>query len=408
MNKRMNRNKLNIGAYYLRGYARTEQHFKDLSDCGIDFIAAYGEGRKELDLFEKYGIGAFLYDACPGWWGGNGDNAGTMKDKNPLSVYDEAAAKFEDHPAVWGIDIGDEPSALDFEHYGKVFNKVNTVFPNQFPYLNLYPNYASVSENTAEQTVSQLGTATYEEHIERYCQNVPADYICFDYYPYASNIPGFYSNLRVVSDAARNTGRSMWIVLQVNSNKPEKWISKNMLRFQAFNAMAFGAENIIWACYTAGWWHNQVLDKEGNKTEQYEKLKEINGEIKYLAEKYMRYRRTETHFVGFENSEFAPAKKSVKSLSTGAFYNLRASDGAPLTVGEMVSRAAEGARAVMVCPCDDPYDTSEKQFDIIFSVDSGRTVFAYGGKGKLPVTKLESGEYSVPAGSNKGIFIEIR
>lgn len=408
MNRRMNRNKLNIGAYYLRDYARTEQHFKDLADCGIDFIAAYGEGRDKLDLFAKYGIGAFLYDACPGWWGGNGDNAGTMKVKNPLSVYDEAAAKFEDHPAIWGIDIGDEPSALDFEHYGKVFNKVNTLFPNQFPYLNLYPNYASVSENTAEQTVSQLGTATYEEHIERYCSLVPADYICFDYYPYASNIPGFYSNLKVVSDAARNTGRSMWIVLQVNSNKPEKWISKNMLRFQAFNAMAFGAENIIWACYTAGWWHNQVIDKNGNKTEQYEKLKEINAEIKYLAEKYMAYRRTDTHFVGFVNSDFAPAKESVKSLSTGAFYNLRASDGAPLTVGEMTPRVPDGSRAVMICPCDDPYDTSEKQFDIVFSVDSGRTVFAYGGKGKLPVTKLDSGEYSVPAGSNKGIFIEIR
>ena len=56
MNRRMNRNRLNIGAYYLRDYARTEQHFKDLSDCGIDFIAAYGEGRDKLDLFEKYGI----------------------------------------------------------------------------------------------------------------------------------------------------------------------------------------------------------------------------------------------------------------------------------------------------------------------------------------------------------------
>ena len=31
--------------------------------------------------------------------------------------------------------------------------------------------------------------------------------------------------------------------------------------------MAFGAENIIWACYTAGWWQaNQVLDSQGNKT----------------------------------------------------------------------------------------------------------------------------------------------
>ena len=151
-----------------------------------------------------------------------------------------------------------------------------------------------------------------------------------------------------------------------------------------------------------------MLDKEGNKTEQYEKLKEINAEIKYLAEKYMAYRRTETHFVGFENSEFASPKKSVESLSTGAIYGLRASNGAPLTVGEMTSRNGDTRRAVMICPCDDPYDTNEKEFDIIFSVDSGKTVFAYGGKGKLTITALDSGEYSVTAGSNKGVFIEIR
>ncbi|MBQ7915173.1 MAG: hypothetical protein IJ315_00110, partial [Firmicutes bacterium] len=71
----------------------------------------------------------------------------------------------------------------------------------------------------------------------------------------------------------------MWIVLQVNSKHKEEWISENNLRFQAYTAMAFGAENIIWACYTAGWWHNQVLDEKGEKTQQYEKLKKVNGEI---------------------------------------------------------------------------------------------------------------------------------
>ena len=40
--------------------------------------------------------------------------------------------------------------------------------------------------------------------------------------------------------------------------------------------MAFGAENIIWACYTAGWWSNQVVDENGEKTQQYAKMQKIN------------------------------------------------------------------------------------------------------------------------------------
>ena len=405
MNKRMNRSRLNIGAYHLRPYARTEQHIKELAECGIDFIACMENDRATLDLFEKYGIGAMLNDVVPGWWGGDGSSAGQLEATNPMEKYEEAAAKFVDHPAIWAIDIGDEPSALDFPYYGKVFSKVNQCFPNQFPYLNLYPNYASVSQNSENQTLSQLGTATYEEHIAAYCQNVPSDYICYDFYPYSINVDRHYQNLRVVADAARNTGRSMWIVLQVNSNKPEEWISENRLRFQAYSAMAFGAENIIWACYTAGWWHNQVLDEKGNKTEQYEKLKKINAEIHAIAEEYMRYRRTETYFVGFDE-DFGNRVyncKSLDALNTGVFYGVNADS--PLIVGEMISREKDGSVALMICAAGDPYDRNPEKVTVRFRVEKGRTLQTFVGKEKMPLTKEADGSYSVEISSCSGLLI---
>ena len=280
---RMDRSRLNIGAYILQPYARTEQHVKDIADCGIDFMTCVQNDRAMLDLFRKYHVGAIVSGVVPGWWGGDGDNAGQLSKRNPMSSYEKAAAGFKDHPAVWGIDIGDEPSALDFPYYGKVFERVDQLFPNQFPYLNLYPNYASVSQNTAEQTVNQLGTRTYQEHIAEYIKHVPADYLCYDFYLYSINVHQAYENLRTVADACLGAGRSMWIVLQVNSNNKDKWISENELRFQAYTAMAFGAENIIWGCYTAGWWYNNVLDDKGNKTQQYDKLKRVNAEIHRLG-----------------------------------------------------------------------------------------------------------------------------
>ena len=177
MNKRMDRSRLNIGVYHLKPYARTEAHIKEVADCGIDFVVCMDDDRPALDLFSKYGVGAIVSGIVPGWWGGDGNNAGTMATVNTWDKYKAAAAAFTDHPAIWGIDVGDEPSALDFPYYGQVIDYVNSAFPNQFPYLNLYPNYASVSQNNAEETVNQLGTPTYAEHIRRYCECIPSDYL---------------------------------------------------------------------------------------------------------------------------------------------------------------------------------------------------------------------------------------
>ena len=409
MNKRMDRNRLNIGVYHLKPYARTEAHIKDLADCGIDFVVCMDNDRPALDLFHKYGVGAIVSGIVPGWWGGDGDNAGKLAETNPMEKYEAAAAAFTDHPAIWGIDVGDEPSALDFPYYGRVMDYVNRAFPNQFAYLNLYPNYASVSQNNAQETVNQLGTATYEEHIQKYCENVPVDYICYDFYLYSINVTKHYENLRVVADACLRTGRSMWIVLQVNSNKPAEWMTENNLRFQAYTSMAFGAENIIWACYTAGWWHNQVLDGEGNKTQQYDKLKKINAEIRTIADEYMKYRRVSTHFVGFEGNPDMTAVKqeAIGSLSTGIFFDVKADNGAPLVVGEMVNRKGDGSVALMICAADDPRETDPKEYNVTFRAPH-RCIRALGGNGYKTVTDLGDGVYAVAVKSNEGVLITAR
>jgi len=406
MNRRMNRNRLNIGTYILQPYARSEQHIKDIAEAGIDFVIGMEYDTAALEHMQKYGVGV-IASVLPGWWGGDGDNAGTMAEQRPLEIYDERAAAFKDHPMIWGVEVGDEPSALDFPHYGKVMNRVDHIFPSQFPYLNLYPNYASVAQNNDKQTVNQLGTATYEEHIARYCEYVDSDYICYDFYLYACNVTKHYENLRVVAEACQKTGRDLWIVLQVNSSREKEWMSENNLRFQAFSSMAFGAENIIWACYTAGWWHNQVLDKDGNKTEQYDKLKKVNREIHTIAEEYMRFRRVSIHFVGYAGNEDMEQVKQepIESLNTGVFFDVKADNASPLVVGQMVSRAEDGSHALMICAADDHHDKNPRSYNIVFRLAEYRAAQAIGGSGNLPVTKLADGYYSVPISSNEGVLI---
>lgn len=406
MNTRMDRSRLNIGVYHLRPYARTEQHVRDLRECGVDFVICMDDDRPTLDLFEKYHVGAIVTGILPGWWGGDGDNAGKLADTNPMEKYEKAAASFADHPAVWGIDCGDEPSALDFPYYGKVMRRVDELFPKQFGYLNLYPNYASVAVNTGAETINQLGTPTYAEHIDEYIKNVGTDYICYDFYMYSASVAGAYENLEIVADACRKTGRSMWIVLQVNSNRPEEWISENQLRIQAYSAMAFGAENIIWACYTAGWWHNQVLDENGEKTEQYDKLKKVNRELAELGKVYMNYERTATHFIGDPAfPDYARLlQKPVSALNTGVFMDVHAENGESLIAGQMISRKRDGSYALMLCAADDSWDKANREYRVFFRADD-RRVRAVSGCGEVPLTRMEDGSYALSIRSCGGVLL---
>ncbi|MBQ5355590.1 MAG: hypothetical protein IIU08_06945, partial [Clostridia bacterium] len=132
---KFDRSRLLIGTYCIAPYAMDEAHVKDMKDCGIDFLTAAPANPTLLDNCKKYGIGVVANGILPGWWGGDGDNAGTMEEKVPLEKVREAADRLgkdpflKDHPALWGIDAGDEPSALDFPHYGALISLAEELFP---------------------------------------------------------------------------------------------------------------------------------------------------------------------------------------------------------------------------------------------------------------------------------------
>lgn len=88
------------------------------------------------------------------------------------------------------------------------------------------------------------------------------------------------------ADACRRTGRRLWFVPQVNTHKAKVVITEQKLRYQANMAMAFGAETLMWACWTKGWWTMNVLDENGAKTVQYDRLKHVNAEIKGIAPRW--------------------------------------------------------------------------------------------------------------------------
>lgn len=399
MNRKfLNNNNINIGTYYLAPYARTEAHIKAAAECGINFFVNIPNDATLLELLYQHGIGAIVNGIFPSWFGGDGSNAGQLAEKNPLTRYQEALAHYIDAPNIIGIDTGDEPSCLEFPHYGEIFSYIQKTLPHIQPYLNIYPSYAVSGFNTDAEIRKQLQCDTYSDYIEAYCQHVPSDYICFDYYLYSASLSGLYHSLITVTDACRKYEKNFYMVLQVNSHEPEIWLSTNKLRFQAFTAMAFGVDTIIWACYTAGWWHNHVLDKNGTPTEQYEKLKKVNSEIHFLGEQYKKYHSRETHFLGdYSSAEII----GENSFSTDFVQHLFSKHQEALLVNVMDS---DSSHALFICASNDYCDKEPNAFSISFEAPN-YTVTLFKNEASQLLVPDSNGRFEFHMLPNEGAFL---
>ena len=80
--------KFHIGTYYLQSNARDDRHVRELAECGIDLVFGMNADVPTLDLLHRYGVGAVLVGVVPTWFGGRGENAGTMASSNPLEAYE--------------------------------------------------------------------------------------------------------------------------------------------------------------------------------------------------------------------------------------------------------------------------------------------------------------------------------
>ena len=369
MNERMDPKKLHIAMCYFPQQFWDEEHLKQAVDCGIDmFIYLIGAPRSFLDLMQKYGIGAIEHGAVPGHRGSGWE--GQFSETNPLSIYERAASEFQDHPAIWAINECDEPSALDLPHHGVVIDAINRAFPHQFPFINLFPSYASVAENTEDQAKSQLGTRSYEEYLRRYTECIGLDYICFDDYMYAHEdnprAGQFFDNLRLVAEACRRTGRRMWCILQCGEicDLPAD-ITVNKLRYQVNGAMAFGAEMI-------GWWEgSQIIGADGEPGEQFARLKTVHRETLAVADDYMRYRNVNTVLVGFPDGDPIPEGSHLESLpelNTGVFFHVHSENGKALCIGQMTARDGSGRQALWIMNAGDYTGTDKEPARVTMNV----------------------------------------
>jgi hypothetical protein len=410
-----------IGVDGMKPYACTEDHLKAMKACHVDMFEGPIVDLKTLDLMQKYGLGCYLSDIVPRWWGGSKDcHGGTMAEKCPLSMYDEFLAKMPEHPALWGTEVGDEPSALDFRHYGAIMRHMGARRPKMGHMVCLFPCYAMPGIAGKDPAESQLGARDYETYIAEFCKHVDVDYIATDVYPWGWHVKRsqFFENLRIVADAALASGRSWSVVLQGNRFYEDygggnvgsgRSMTVNTMRFQANAALAFGTDHLWWGCWALGWWTENVVDPTGKiDPVVYERFKTVNADLKTIGRQYVKFRRVGTELVGFKGTSLDDGKirqSFVGAVNSAVFTDVKTEDGAALAVGHFLAKDGSGKYAMLVAACDDPEDEHNTAHVLGFTVPFGRKVTVWGGNGEKSVRANGDGRSKVDIRSNEAVFV---
>jgi hypothetical protein len=246
----------------------TVMRYQELKDAGITCSLSFFNDAetmgKALDTASKAGIKMIVY--CP-----------ELK-----TATEKTVRRFMNHPAVSGYMLRDEPNRSDFPELGEWAGKIRKTDDSHFCYLNLFPNYAN------EQ---QLGTKTYQEHVDLFVKEVPVQFISFDHYPIVGDSlrANWYENLEIISEAARKAGKPFWaFALSVAHAKyPVPTIAQ--LRLQIFSDLAYGAQGIQYFTYwtppydTTWKFNNGPVSLEGKRTVVYDRIRQVNKEIENLS-----------------------------------------------------------------------------------------------------------------------------
>ena len=405
---RIDRSKILTGTYCLNYW--DEAHVKELAECGIDFIAAAGYSPEFMDLLLKYGVGAFVSVGNFGYpmWRGGDRELGSVPltppfDAEHFATFAENAKKI-DHEAIWGIELVDEPYTEDFWFYNSLTEKIYENHENYEVYINLFPNYGGSH---------QLGSPTYQEHVDEYVKQVDVDYISYDHYMYDSkgvNFDKSVENMRIVANACRDNDKDFWIVVQANHPDANTFTSVDQLRMQANTALAFGATVINWACWNPGWFYNNIVDGNGNKTEQYDKVKLVNEETATLSPVFMKYKYVDANILGYKNDKCLTFyRNDDNTIDQDVFKNVSLNKETKSSVlcGYFEKRQGEGS-AMMFVNISDPLCREKTSVPAYFTVaDENAVVTEYTASGSRVLIPDADGMYKVSCPNAEYVFVTV-
>jgi hypothetical protein len=165
---------------------------------------------------------------------------------------------------------------------------------------------------------------------------VPVPFLSFDHYPVVGKTlrAEWYENLEQARAAAASADKPLWAFALAVAHDPYPVPTVAELRLQVFSDLAYGAQAIqyftYWTLRSDTWnFHEAPIDVNGKRTAVYDRVKQVNAEIRglsraFLGSKVLRIGHTGALPRG--TAAFAPEApvKSVETAGGGAVVSLLA------------------------------------------------------------------------------------
>lgn len=316
---------------------KMEQRYKEISDANFTLVVGgFGakrprEIRQQLDLCRKLGMKALV--------------------GVPKKSLDNLA---DDHPALWGFLWRDEPSAVDFPQLTTDVLSIRARRPGKLAFMNLFPNYAPPNA---------LGTASYDEHVRRFVDEVQPDVLSMDHYPMFrpdhknDGRQSYLDCINTMRTHSLRAGIPYWNFFNTMPYGPHTDPTEGQLRWQIYATLAYGAKGVLWFCYytPAGGEFPKggaIIGRDDRPTRHYNEARRINAELKNLGPTLMKL--TSTRVVHVERP--GRGEDAPDTSATLAGYPIKRLTGDPsidCIVGEF--RHADGRRAVLLMNHDVAY-----------------------------------------------------
>jgi hypothetical protein len=246
---------------------------RQMRECGLT-VAGFVKPDM-LNACRAAGLKAIVSDPrVSGYDWGKVDEAKARKDIASL------VAKVGRHPAVYGYYLRDEPDAGMFPGLAKVASLIRELSPGKWPYINLFPDYA---------TPGQLGTANYSEYLERFIATCHPAILSYDNYSLmddGSVRANYWSNLEAVRAACKKHGLEFWNIVLASAHFSYRELNAADYLFQVYTTLAYGGRGLSYFTYFTPAWGNYrmgPIDQFGHQTPTWYFMQYANLQVQKLA-----------------------------------------------------------------------------------------------------------------------------
>ena len=371
----------------LYGTLPTSKEIQEFRDCGFDVLIQ--------DNSEE------LYDSLVAMLEGSGvrlfPSANALRGPSKEKCR-EFMERYKDNPVVCGWEFRDEPKFADLDMYEGIFDVMTETDPHHMIHLNVV--------GTMEKAFVGPETPDMSAYLDTLQAKFAPGVWSYDMYPLKIldnngklivDYDIFYSDFEAFSNMARKTGRPFWAYCQgvgFRQGRICKPIPKEeYLRFEAFSALAYGAQGLIY------WTYRQCrdvpsvdfeyldgpIDINGNKTKVWYAAKKVNEEINRYSDVFLGAQLVDVVHTG---KRLYSSTRRMPDSGFGPLSNFSSGDS-----GVLVSNLRNGRQSYYVVVS---HDVAHAQ-NITFGLRKGTAVKSMA-DGKVLVGNGRTYSFTLPPG----------